>query len=62
MSTTADSKYAFLTQFDTVFLIDDSGSMVGRSWRETKEALSVITPILSICITRLPSRVPTIFP
>jgi uncharacterized protein YegL len=45
MSTTADSKYAFLTQFDTVFLIDDSGSMAGRSWRETKEALSVITPI-----------------
>src|SRR6266536_2446963 len=32
MQTTADSKYAFLTQFDTVFLIDDSGSMAGRSW------------------------------
>ena len=37
--------YAFLTQFDTVFLIDDSGSMVGRSWRETQKALEAITPI-----------------
>jgi hypothetical protein len=46
MSTTADSEYAFLTQFDTVFLIDDSSSMAGRSWRETKEALSTITPPL----------------
>jgi hypothetical protein len=45
MSTTADSKYAFLTQFDTVFLIDDSGSMAGRSWREIKKAFSAITPI-----------------
>jgi hypothetical protein len=31
MQTAADSPYAFLTQFDTVFLIDDSGSMAGRS-------------------------------
>jgi uncharacterized protein YegL len=45
MQTTADSPYAFLTQFDTIFLIDDSGSMAGRSWRETKEALAAITPI-----------------
>ena len=45
MQTTADSPYAFLTQFDTVFLIDDSGSMAGRSWRETSAALSAITPI-----------------
>ena len=41
----ADSPYAFLGQFDTVFLIDDSGSMAGRSWRETLDALSAITPI-----------------
>ncbi|KAL6720516.1 hypothetical protein ACLMJK_002440 [Lecanora helva] len=40
-----DSQYAFLTTIDTVFLIDDSGSMAGRSWRETKDALSAITPI-----------------
>lgn len=45
METTSDSPYAFLTQFDTVFLIDDSGSMAGRSWRETAAALSAITPI-----------------
>jgi hypothetical protein len=45
MATTSDSPYAFLTTFDTIFLIDDSGSMAGRSWRETAEALSAITPI-----------------
>ena len=37
--------YAFLRSFDTVFLIDDSGSMAGRSWRETGKALEIITPI-----------------
>jgi hypothetical protein len=41
----ADSPYAFLTQFDTIFLIDDSGSMAGRSWRETSAALRTIAPI-----------------
>ena len=40
-----DDAYAFLKTFDTVFLIDDSGSMAGRSWRETAEALKTITPI-----------------
>ena len=45
MSVSGDSPYSFLTQFDTVFLIDDSGSMAGRSWRETQAALSAITPI-----------------
>ena len=42
---TADDRYAFLTTFDTIFLIDDSGSMAGRSWRETASALETITPI-----------------
>jgi uncharacterized protein YegL len=43
---TSDSDpYAFLRSFDTIFLIDDSGSMAGRSWRETQEALETITPI-----------------
>lgn len=42
---TEDSPYSFLAQFDTVFVIDDSGSMAGRSWRETGAALSAITPI-----------------
>ena len=42
MQTAADSPCAFLTQFDTIFLIDDSGSMAGRSWRETSAALTAI--------------------
>ena len=42
---TADDRYAFLNTFDTIFLIDDSGSMAGRSWRETASALETITPI-----------------
>lgn len=37
--------FAFLKTFDTIFLIDDSGSMAGRSWRETAAALETITPI-----------------
>ncbi|KAK7430616.1 hypothetical protein QQZ08_002908 [Neonectria magnoliae] len=43
--TSAEDKYAFLTTFDTVFVIDDSYSMKGRSWREVREALRAITPI-----------------
>jgi uncharacterized protein YegL len=34
-----------LASFDTIFLIDDSGSMAGRSWAETSTALQSITPI-----------------
>jgi hypothetical protein len=45
MASTNDDRYAFLSSFDTVFLIDDSGSMAGRSWRETSKALEAITPI-----------------
>ncbi|KAJ4411622.1 hypothetical protein N0V82_008991 [Gnomoniopsis sp. IMI 355080] len=44
-ATTPEDQYAFLSSFDTIFLIDDSGSMVGRSWREVQSALSSITPI-----------------
>lgn len=44
-SQTADDPYAFLNSFDTIFLIDDSGSMAGSLWRETGEALQAITPI-----------------
>ncbi|KAK4504795.1 hypothetical protein PRZ48_002757 [Zasmidium cellare] len=44
-SQTADDPYAFLTSFDTIFLIDDSGSMAGGLWRETGQALEAITPI-----------------
>jgi len=43
--TTVDSSYAFLGQFDTIFVIDDSGSMAGRRWQETSAALSAIAPI-----------------
>ena len=42
---TPEDPYAFLSTFDTVFVIDDSGSMAGRSWREVREALRAITPI-----------------
>ncbi|KAH7071673.1 hypothetical protein FB567DRAFT_455272 [Paraphoma chrysanthemicola] len=46
VSASSDSDpYAFLKSFDTVFLIDDSGSMAGRSWRETGKAIETITPI-----------------
>ncbi|KAH6973326.1 hypothetical protein EDB80DRAFT_627844 [Ilyonectria destructans] len=41
----AEDRYAFLSTFDTVFVIDDSGSMAGRSWYEVREALSAIAPI-----------------
>ena len=34
-----------LRDFDTVFIIDDSSSMKGRSWRETRSILEIITSI-----------------
>lgn len=40
-----DDPYNFLNSFDTIFLIDDSGSMAGSRWRETSAALKTITPI-----------------
>ncbi|KAK2059295.1 hypothetical protein LY76DRAFT_592435 [Colletotrichum caudatum] len=43
--TTPEDPYAFLSSFDTIFLIDDSGSMIGRSWCEVQDVLRVITPI-----------------
>lgn len=44
--TNSEDRYAFLSTFDTVLLIDDSGSMAGRSWRETRDALSQLLPIV----------------
>ncbi|KAH0553454.1 hypothetical protein GP486_006478 [Trichoglossum hirsutum] len=41
----SDDRFAFLSHFDVIFLIDDSGSMAGRSWREVAAALKAITPI-----------------
>ncbi|KAL0929478.1 von willebrand factor [Colletotrichum truncatum] len=42
---TPEDPYAFLSSFDTIFVIDDSGSMYGRSWLEVRVVLSAITPI-----------------
>lgn len=41
----ADDAYAFLDQFDTKFLIDDSGSMAGSRWRQTADALMTVAPV-----------------
>ncbi|KAF5024241.1 hypothetical protein F66182_3698 [Fusarium sp. NRRL 66182] len=56
--TSAEDKYAFLSTFDTIFIIDDSGSMAGRSWREVREALSIIAPI---CTSHDPDGVDVYF-
>ncbi|KAL7937537.1 hypothetical protein V8C35DRAFT_182897 [Trichoderma chlorosporum] len=40
-----EDPFAFLTFFDTVFIIDDSGSMSGKPWREVADVLRSITPI-----------------
>src|SRR5262249_37470468 len=39
--------YAFLAKYDTAFLVDDSGSMVGSNWTETCNALKAL---VSICV------------
>ena len=39
---TDDDKFAFLSEFDTKFLVDDSGSMAGSNWRETRAAIEAI--------------------
>ncbi|EPE03802.1 von willebrand factor [Ophiostoma piceae UAMH 11346] len=41
----AEDPFAFLATFDTVFVIDDSGSMAGRPWREVHAVLTAIVPI-----------------
>lgn len=53
-----DDPYAFLSDFDTIFLIDDSGSMAGRSWTEVSFALKSITPI---CVTHDPDGIDIYF-
>ncbi|KYK55213.1 hypothetical protein DCS_07175 [Drechmeria coniospora] len=40
-----DDAYYFLFLFDTIFLIDDSSSMLGPRWREVQAALQQITPV-----------------
>ncbi|KAI1634681.1 hypothetical protein F4809DRAFT_617360 [Biscogniauxia mediterranea] len=44
-ASTDDDPYAFLSHIDTVFLIDDSGSMGGERWRQTEQALNAVLPI-----------------
>ncbi|PFH55908.1 hypothetical protein XA68_17425 [Ophiocordyceps unilateralis] len=44
-SSSGADPYHFLYLFDTVFLVDDSSSMMGRRWREVQSALRQMTPI-----------------
>ncbi|ORY56921.1 uncharacterized protein BCR38DRAFT_303540, partial [Pseudomassariella vexata] len=44
-ASTAEDPYAFLSSFDTVLLIDNSGSMAGASWKQVKAVLQAIVPI-----------------
>ncbi|KAL2076103.1 hypothetical protein VTL71DRAFT_1046 [Oculimacula yallundae] len=46
-TSTGEDPYSFLGTFDTTLLIDDSGSMAGRSWREVGQALATIAPIVT---------------
>ncbi|KAJ5883371.1 uncharacterized protein N7473_010257 [Penicillium subrubescens] len=41
----SDSRYSFLKDFDTIFLVDDSSSMSGPRWAEAEKAISAIAPI-----------------
>ncbi|KAF2673660.1 hypothetical protein BT63DRAFT_421794 [Microthyrium microscopicum] len=40
-----DNRFSFLAKFDTIFVIDDSTSMLGSNWNQTREALAAITPV-----------------
>ncbi|PKY09153.1 hypothetical protein P168DRAFT_287230 [Aspergillus campestris IBT 28561] len=44
-TTTDHSPYAFLSEFDTVFIVDDSSSMAGSRWKEAESAIATIAPI-----------------
>lgn len=41
----SDRPYAFLADFDTIFVVDDSLSMQGRRWKEAEKAIATITPV-----------------
>ncbi|KAK8923038.1 hypothetical protein VCV18_007100 [Metarhizium anisopliae] len=41
-------RYANLANFDTILLIDDSGSMAGSLWREAQDALKSIAEIVTM--------------
>ncbi|EXM14040.1 von Willebrand factor A-like domain superfamily [Fusarium oxysporum f. sp. vasinfectum] len=57
-NSTNEDKYSFLSVFDTVFVIDDSESMKGPSWREAGDALAKIAPI---CTSRDPDGIDIYF-
>jgi len=42
---TPEDPFAFLSTFDTIFLIDDSASMTGERWNEVRKVLEHIAPI-----------------
>ena len=44
---TGEDPYSFLGTFNTILLIDDSGSMFGRSWREVSQALATLAPVVT---------------
>lgn len=44
-TTLRDTNFSPLSSFDIYFVVDNSGIMSARSWRETKETLKVITSI-----------------
>ncbi|KAH7021247.1 uncharacterized protein B0I36DRAFT_30554 [Microdochium trichocladiopsis] len=44
-ASTGEDPHAFLSAFDTIFLIDDSASMRGSRWEETRKVLEAIVPI-----------------
>lgn len=43
-----ESPYAFLREFDTIFVVDDSSSMLGQRWKEAEEAIAAIAPICTM--------------
>lgn len=43
-----ESPYAFLGEFDTIFVVDDSSSMLGQRWKEAEEAIAAIAPICTM--------------
>ncbi|PWY84225.1 von Willebrand factor [Aspergillus eucalypticola CBS 122712] len=46
ISGSSDSPYSFLREFDTIFIVDDSTSMLtGNRWKEAENAIAAIAPI-----------------
>ncbi|KAJ5970318.1 uncharacterized protein N7479_000236 [Penicillium vulpinum] len=41
----SDSQFAFLRDFHTIFLVDDSSSMRGSLWEEAREAIAAIAQV-----------------